>query len=301
MFDLKIYFTGVMLFVPEDEQMHVLLPQTSEFVPAQVLRPAAGGAPADAGHAGHDGAHPVEPHVARMTFDTAYTRPGAETQDGAIAHVSLRETLLKIPAVGDAYQRGVPAEITRVPRPVRRDVLDGTDRRALVARVLVARGQATEAGLGFCWDVKGEVRRMAHQLEWTVSGIDDDHLELETLGLEAVGAFGAGVPRLYPIGGTVELFIWHAPAFEIPPGVLRPAKPQPGDRNHHFSHLDDLLEPAREGETEIPMPVFVAEDCPDAGGAAAGGGGAAGAGGSTRGRDPDKGGASLTCTPGTTG
>jgi hypothetical protein len=300
MFDLKIYFTGIMLFVVEDDGMHVLMPQTSEFIPATVQ---SGDAMDHSGHAGrgsgggpHDD-HPVEPHVARLTFDTAHTRPGAKKEDGVIAHVSLRKTRLEIPRLGDASKLQVPRQIAPAPRPVRRDVVDGKTAEAndlLAARVHVVSGKATGVGRGLCWKAEGHVRRLPHQVEWTISNINANSLKLKMTGPEGVGQAGSGVPELFPINGEpIELFIWHAPPFELPPGGLAPAEPQPGDINHHISHVEILLEPAKEGEEKgFPRHVLVGDDCDDKPGEDAGEDP-----GKSRGREPDRGGLSLPCTP----
>ncbi|HEX6747190.1 MAG TPA: hypothetical protein VF092_07805 [Longimicrobium sp.] len=295
MFDLKIYFTGVMLFVAEDDEMHILMPQTEESIPAPVVKADGGG---HAGHGNGGDGHPVEPHVARITFDTAHTREGAQQEDGAIGHVSMRKTRLNIPALGDAYVRGIPPEVARVPRPVRRTVVEGKENNVLVGRVHVARGKATAVARGLCWKVNEKNQRMTNQIEWTIGEIDAKSLQLEMLSLDGFGKAGSGVPTLFPIGGVIELFIWHAPPFEIPPGAIAPEKPQPGDRNHHFSHLDVLLEPAEAGkEQAIPMPVLIGDDCPAT--PSGSGDGSPETPEIDRGRDPDRGGLTLTCTPGT--
>lgn len=268
-FDLKLTFTGMMMYVPQATQLQVLFPKTAETVAAAVI---------SSGGCGTETADCVEPHAARITFDTAYARQGAAALDEAVAHVSLRNKRLEIPAVGSAYVRGIPPVVAVAPGPVRQDVLDGTSDADLAARIRVSTGQATYADPGECWEYQGTIRRMSHQVEWTISGIDDDYpLQLPLTDLAGLATRGS-LPRLYPIDGVVELWIWHAPAFELPPDGLAPQTPQDGDQGHHFAHLGMLLE-AR----ALEMPLFRPEQCgplpPD-----------------TRPRHRDKGATSLSCT-----
>ena len=76
-FDLKLTFTGMILYVPELTQLQLLMPKTPETIPAPVILPE--------GHTGttcHATGDCMEPHAARITFDTAYTRQGAQGPDG---------------------------------------------------------------------------------------------------------------------------------------------------------------------------------------------------------------------------
>ncbi|HET7233922.1 MAG TPA: hypothetical protein VFJ16_28180 [Longimicrobium sp.] len=250
-FDLKLTFTGMMLYVPEATRLQVLMPKTAETMAAPVISSTG----EECGASTTDTSVCVEPHAARVTFDTAYVREGAQALDDVLAHVSLRQKRLEIPAVGGSYTRGIPSVVTVTSSPVRSDVLDGTADEVLMARLVVSTGGATYADPGECWEYQGDVRRMSHQVEWTIPDIDDDHLDLSMTDLAGMAAQGS-FPRLYPIDGKVELWVWHAPAYELPPDAITPEEPVSGDQAHHFAHLALLLD-----SRSLEMPLFRPNEC----------------------------------------
>jgi hypothetical protein len=265
-FDLKLTFTGMMLYVPEASQLQVLMPKTADTLGAS-----------SSGGCGTETAGCVENHAARITFDTAYSREGALALDDAVAHVSMRLKRLEVPAVGSAYVRGIPSDIVTAASPVRDEVLDGSDNGDLTSRVKVSTGEATYADPGACWEYDGTIRRMSHQVEWTIADITGDYLDLPLMDLDGLGAQGS-LPRLYPIAGVIELWVWHAPSYELPPDAIAPETPADGDEGHHFSHLRMLLD-----SRSIEMPLFRPEQCGELPPC-------------TRPRHRDKGASSLTCT-----
>lgn len=274
-FDLTLTFTGMMVYVPEATQLRVLMPRTADVMPAPVVT--ASGQCSGEGSTGT--AACVEPHAARITFDTAYSRPGAQGLDGAVAHVSLLQKRLDVPVVGSAYVQGIPAFVTELPSVVRQDVLEGNANEVLASRIRVRTGEATYADPGECWDYGGGVRRMSHQVEWTISDIDGDHLDLPLTDLSGLLTVGS-LPRLYPVDGKIELWIWHAPAWELPPDAIIPEDLAEGDGAHHFTHLSVLLD-----SRSLTMPLFRPNEC-----------GPLPPG--TRPRSRDKGSSSLSCTGG---
>jgi len=273
-FDLTLTFTGMMVYVPETTQLRVLMPKTNESVAAPVV--SSGGE--CSGESSTNTEVCVEPHAARITFDTAYIRDGATALDDVVAHVSLRQKRLDVPVVGSTYVQGIPSFVADIGL-VRQDVLEGDANEVLTSRVRVRTGEATYADPGECWDYGGQVRRMSHQVEWTISDIEADWIDLPLTDLSGVTTQGS-LPRLYPVDGKVELWIWHAPAFELPPDAIVPEAPEAGDGAHHFSHLSMLVD-AR----SLDMPLF----CPNECGELPPG---------TRPRHRDKGASSLSCTGG---
>ncbi len=272
-FDLKLTFTGMILYVPELTQLQLLMPKTPETIPAPVILP--GGENAASCHC--ETGDCMEPHAARITFDTAYTRHSSQALDDVTAHVSLRQKRLDVPALGSAYVRGVSPYIALVDSPVRQDVLDGTANAELTARIRLRTGRATYADPGECWEYQGSVRRMSHQMEWTISGINANHLDLPLTDLSGLITQGA-LPRLYPIGGKIELWVWHAPPVELPPDAIVPEMPPPGSQGHHFSHLRNLL-----CSRTLSMPTFRPNQCGELPPG-------------TRPRHRDKGASTLSCT-----
>jgi hypothetical protein len=250
-FDLTLTFTGMMLYVPETAQLRVLMPKTAETVAAPVVTSTGectGGSSTDTEVC-------VEPHAARILFDTAYTREGALALDDVLAHVSLRQKRLDVPMVGSTYVQGIPSYVASLPSVVRQDVLEGMADEVLAARIRIRTGQATYADPGECWEWGGEVQRMSHQVEWTISGIEGDYVDLPLTDLSGLTTLGS-LPRLYPVNGKVELWIWHAPAFEIPPDPIVPEAPDDGAGAHHFAHLGVLL-----SSRSVDMPLFRPNQC----------------------------------------
>ncbi|HEU4559362.1 MAG TPA: hypothetical protein VFS20_16005 [Longimicrobium sp.] len=248
-FDLRFTFTGMILYVPELTQLQLLLPKTPETIPAPVIAP-------DGGCSGSTSAPDcMEPHAARLTFNTAYLRPGSTGMDIAMAHVSLRQKRLDVPAVGSAYVRGIPQAVAQVASPVRQDVLDGNADGELSARIRLRTGGATGAHPGACWEYEGSMRRMSHKVEWTISGIDADHIDLPLTDLAGMELAGS-LPRLYPIAGVIDLWVWHAPPVELPPDAIVPDDPPDGSQGHHFSHLRNLL-----SARTLTVPIFRTQGC----------------------------------------
>lgn len=262
-FDLRFTFTGMMLYVPSNTQLTVLLPKTAEVMPT-----------ANTSGCGSTGEECVEPHVARITFDTAYSRPGAAALDGVVAHASLRKKRLTVPAVGSAYVKGIPSVVATATAPPRQDVLDGSADTDLIARLELTTGEASWADPGECWEYQGATRRMSHQVEWTISDVAGDWIDLELTDLAGLGSQGS-LPRLYPIDGKIELWVWHAPPFELPPDAIVPELPAYGAEGLHFAHLGMLLD-----SRSLDAPLFRPGDCGDP----------------PPPRDPDRGAASLGCT-----
>lgn len=249
-FDLKLTFTGMILYVPELTQLQLLLPKTPETIPAPVIAPD-GGCSSSTSTSGDC----MEPHAARLTFNTAYTRPGATGFDIAMAHVSLRQKRLDVPEVGSAYVRGIPPEVATASSPVSQDVLDGTDNAEITSRIRVRRGRATYAHPGACWEYEGTLRRMSHQVEWTIAGVDADHIDLTLTDLDEMELATSQI-RLYPIDGKIDLWIWHAPPIELPPDAIVPDDPPEGAQGHHFSHLRKLL-----STRTLATPLYRANAC----------------------------------------
>jgi len=274
-FDLTLTFTGMMVYVPEATQLRVLMPKTSGSMAAPVVTSTG----ECSVQSSTDPATCVEPHAARITFDTAYTRPGAQALDEAVAHVSLLQKRLDVPVVGSAYVQGIPSYVTELPSVVRQDVLEGYANEVLASRVRVRTGQSTYADPGECWEYDGAVRRMSHQVEWTISGVEGDYLDLPLTDLSGLLTVGS-LPRLYPLDGKIELWIWHAPAWELPPDAIIPEELSEGDGAHHFAHLSVLLD-----SRSLDMPLFRPNQC-----------GPLPPG--TRPRHRDKGSSSLSCTGG---
>jgi hypothetical protein len=197
----------------------------------------------------------ADPHAPRIIVDTAYLRPNQTARDGVVAHCSLQNRKLEFPQGGDALVNTLPAELAKV-GPVRDDVFDGTNNGPLVARVLLRNGTCSDYAKGACWSWQGQVQRLSHIIEWTITGVPGDSLSLP-LTLLSSGAFGGTMPDLYPLNGKVEMQIWHAPHAELPPDSIVPPPPARGEGAMHFSGFDPLLQSPLNG-----IPAYEPDACP---------------------------------------
>jgi hypothetical protein len=104
------------------------------------------------------------------------------------------------------------------------------------------------------WDL-GPYRahRMANAVEWTVSGVSGDGIELPVKGLH--GKAGPSLRPLHPVNGTLELVIAHVLPEEMLPFGRVHRLPQPGfaaaDFGVYYGLFDD---PA-----ETPLPRFAGD------------------------------------------
>jgi hypothetical protein len=195
-----------------------------------------------------------DPHAPRLVADTAYLRPNQTALDGMLAHSSLQNKLLEFPQAGSALNNALPANLAKL-GPVRADVLSGADTSAVAARVVLQNGWCSDYAQGACWSWQGQVQRLSHVIEWTVTNVPGDSLSLPLQLLNT--AYGGTIPTLYPINGVVELEVWHAPHSELPPDSIIPPAPARGAAAMHFTGFNSLL------ETAIDVPAYEPEACPE--------------------------------------
>jgi hypothetical protein len=221
-FTLRITFSGLCLFVPEATgrkgtgRMHVLMP----------------------GMFGHE--HGMERHVPVVSYDAGYLVPGGPSL-GVPAVASLAGLTLA-PVAGQEASTALCGhivdlkEVTR--RPVDPDHLGADSKKKLVSRITLGAGKITRVSPGVCWEWQpGEFRPIAHRVEWEISGVEGDRLELvgQPLG-------GGGVPKplgtLFPRQGRIDLKVLHDTPQELPPVPMamdHGTPPEPGDPPKHFS------------------------------------------------------------------
>lgn len=227
-FTLRITFSGLCLFVPErvsggTGRMHVLMPgmfghhhgPEDRHIPVAVY---------DAGALVQGGPSLGVPALARLT---GYTLALGQ---GETASTSLCNQIVDL------------AEITG--RPVDPDHLGADSQRKLVARVTLHAGAITRVAPGVCWEMRpGELRPIAHRVEWEIPDFPGDSLALvgQPLG-------GGGMARdfgtLYPRNGLLSIEILHETPQELPPEPL-PLEyhplPAPGEHPKHFSAFYSLF------------------------------------------------------------
>ncbi|HSU13465.1 hypothetical protein [Longimicrobium sp.] len=227
-FTLRVSFHGMCLFVRDGTQaLHVLMPAT-------------GGAEEG------DGCGCVEQHSPRLIFDSAYLRPQQTGLDDALVHCSMLNKALEFPQAGNALDNTLPAGLAKVGE-VRADVLDGTNTDLVSARVLLRNGSLSDYAKGDCWTWQGQLQRLSHIIEWSITDVPGDSLSLSLQGLS--GAFAGSVPTLHPVDGVVEVEVWHAPHTELPPDYIIPPPPAARGGAQHFSSYGKLLQA---GTVDLP-------------------------------------------------
>jgi hypothetical protein len=239
-FNLQVELVGLCLFVPDRGAENLC-----------VLMPAAGNA------------HGVDPHVVRLCFDSAYLRPGSTQLDGVFALVPMSRVDLALGA-GGPPALPLPRELVNVGaqarRPIDPDALQGDDTaRRLTARVSVRSGMCTDYQPGSCWnypDPSTPPRRLSNRLFWQVGEMEGDELGLAFTPL--AGGKGITLPPLYPIGGSIELAVYHTPREELPPDPVLIPPPDLGTPAHHFAAFYGLFAPP---VTNGPLPTFAGTNC----------------------------------------
>lgn len=245
-FDLHITFAGMCLFVPDKKNgqdvMHVLLPSTEH---------------------GHGGG--MSHHLSQLLYKPEHD-PGKSASEALEKpmEVPLRDRLLDLTHLGDKSSY-IPPDFSGVvdlneaaERKVDRAFLDEVDTGGrVVTRVTLAAGSASipERSKGGKWRLGHISKQMATGVEWTISDVQGDFLELELEGMNRDVNQPPHVLRLEPVadGGkqVIHLWLYHSPESEIP-GELPPSKiprtPNPGEKAEHFAAFYNL--------TGAPVPVF---------------------------------------------
>lgn len=256
-FDLRITFTGMCLFVPDGERLHVLMPATGghgghgshrhDHEPAGHMH-GNGSDPAGATHPGHG----VEDHVVRLYFKSAYLRPGATGVGPELAPaVAMDRRVLDLagvsagaidpsldgcelvdlePIVGERISRSLLA-----PEPV--------PGGRLVSRVTLAAGRVTGHAPGARWQLTddGQEVAMTYRVQWTVPvihpGAAKHGLEWALTNLDGTPA--EDLPRLFPVDGVIDVHVYHTPVRELPPGVPQVTRVTQADHFGAFYVLYD--------------------------------------------------------------
>ncbi|MDB4950195.1 MAG: hypothetical protein JWM27_2844 [Gemmatimonadetes bacterium] len=239
-FKLRILFTGLCVFRENGQKaMYVFLPSTQGKFPMPV------GADME-----------LDPHSARLTFDTAHLSPQGVTPDGYLAHVMLGERTLTLPEANGALNTALPSDLVTIGKLKREVYDDRTARSLLTARITLLSGQCTGVAPGRCWKWNNKEQRMSHVVEWTIDDYPGSSLTLQLVQFSGIN--GAKVGPLYPIDGEVTLTVWHAAYTDLPPDPLPVAEPDLAHppTAHHFAALLRLVEDASRD-----LPVFAGNSC----------------------------------------
>lgn len=236
---VKILFSGLCFFAPEAQKkrMHVFMPKT----PVGHMR-----------------------HVSILSFDIAHLSPTSTKLSEVRAHISLRDHTLELPGAG--------ADLTLCPqivnlRPVANSdvqptLFDDPPQGKILSRVTLLAGNNTRVAPGECWTFNGQLRPIAHQVEWTINS-PEPSLKLDFGSIGAAGALPSQV--LHPLGGangTLTLFVHHVPADDLPPdpAPLPSQRPAPNFEPPHFEMFYDLF--VNPASKELPKLSAAGTNCP---------------------------------------
>jgi hypothetical protein len=227
-FTLRITFSGLCLFVPEAEsggggRMHVLMP----------------------GMFGHDHG-PEDRHVPVVVYDAGALVQGGPPL-GVPALAKLTGYTLAV-GEGDTASTSLCSQIVDLAeitgQPVDPDHLGPDSKRKLVARVTLHAGAMTRVAPGMCWEMRpGELRPIAHRVEWEILDFPGDSLALVGQPLSG-GGTARDLGTLYPRNGLLSIEILHETPQDLPPDPLPlefQTLPAPGEHPKHFSAFYDLF------------------------------------------------------------
>lgn len=228
-FTLRITFSGLCLFVPEPAnggstgRMHVLMPGMF-------------------GH--HSGA---DRHVAALAYDTGYlVEGGSPTGITAMARLTGQQFTPVAGAEANLALCGHIVDLAEVvQRSVDPDVLGSDPQQKLMARATLGAGRITRVAPGVCWEWRpGELRPIAHKVEWEIPDVEGDALTLVSTPIGGGGSQQA-LGTLFPIDGRVNVVFYHETTQDLPPDPL-PVEQQPvpaaGFTPPHFAAYYDLLD-----------------------------------------------------------
>lgn len=239
-FDLRIFFSGLCVFIPDDQRMrmHVLMPST---------------------RGDCENGHTL--HLARLRYDVAYAIPGATKLTGDCAYRVLEDKALDLVEFPGELNMQLPPDLVDVERPagkkVPRNRLSVQRPPKVDSRVTLSAGAVTCRVPGAIFEFDGsEPRHLAHVVVWTIPNIEGNELRLRLKKLHGAGE--EPLPVLHPIGGTVDLGVLHVVPEELDPGAPLPDPPEPGTEIHHFEAYYCVFDsPERR-----PLPKYLEEGNP---------------------------------------
>jgi hypothetical protein len=244
-FDLRIRFTGLMMWVPEDQTaMHVLMPKMT-------------------GH-GHEGHGEMPEHFARLVYDVAYEQPGATQLSREYQMVDLTGSVFDLDQITslegfDPSLTSELADMSVVADPVDPALVRAMPDERLSARVTLHCGVLTDYRLGAPYNFESSDRpqRITPATEWTIRRVasrDSGEPAGSLPRLVVSGPNGENpLPELHPIGQTIHLEVFHAVAAFLPPHDDERFNPEDdeGATDSHFIAYY-ALSPARGNNPRLP-------------------------------------------------
>lgn len=255
---LNIDFVGLCLYVDEPSQtaprLHVLLL-------APDLDP---GAMSSVGHGGGHGQHAISRHHPRIFYDSAYDTPDSTGLSGSFNSIALDDKALDLSRFGgilDASFGSVPDLTAVTGKKIARKRIGPAPGNLISARVSLASGSGTPTIAEGPWEL-GPIKEtaIAHKLRWTMD-IDSAQLSKGALAWELKGLNKRGgqpLRPLYPVGGTIDLWVMNVVRDELFPADKPGDPPQNGEPMAHFAPFYAALKSPAPG----PLPIWRGPDGP---------------------------------------
>lgn len=242
-------------------------------------------------------ANPIDSHFVRIVYDAAYERAEEGRQlSRTYKVVDFTGRLLKLRRGEEPGQVQTAEELDStltdelpplegVAQPVDRKMVEELPRGAVAGRVTVDTGALTHYALGATFHLNDDVeaRRMTPETEWTIRGITSQIPTgaapqplvpglPETLLQGASDTPQKKLPRLYPIGQTIELLVFNAVSTEFPPGGSFHIENKDGDAEHFEAYyaicpkLDTRADTTPRQTPEVPDVDVDGDELPKRGG-----------------------------------
>jgi hypothetical protein len=245
-FDLRIRFTGLMMWVPEDKSaMHVLMPSMTHV---------------------HDENHKDMPeHFARLVYDVAYTQPGQTQLARDYQMVDLTRSVLDFNGIMslDGFDIHLPGELPDVAAVATRVdpiLVTGSPDERLAARVTLRSGVMTDYELGapYHYESTAKAQRITPATEWTIRwvGLRETGEPVSSLPpLVVRGPNGEQVlPELHPIGQTIHVEVFYVTSEFLPPHYDERFNPKDEGADSHFAGYYGLCIPSTASNASPRLP-----------------------------------------------
>jgi hypothetical protein len=215
-FDLELRFHGICLFVPDPAAgtLAVLMPAT--------------GLPGDDPN--------VPQHVSMLALDTAYLQPGSPSTHGLWALAQIDGQHLTIEGAGQPHYGSLPEVLANIgivaQRPVEPAAFgNNPPANLLAARIGLRSGACTGTGPVQCFAFPPGLpsRPLTSVIHWTMR-VDQAQLDLRPVAF--AGQTATAIPPLYPIGGRIQIDVYHTERQELPPDPMEPPEGDPETMMH---------------------------------------------------------------------
>lgn len=250
---VRLSIKGLCLFVLDqaNDQVHVLMPSTARCMRAGTQ---------------------MEKHEVSLVYDQAYDRPNSGRLSGKARTVRLQRCSMDTAAISSAPPKAnVPSEMLDLTafvspadgKPIATlepTVLPPNDDPKLLldGRLTLSNGELTETQLGGTFSFQGSTARRAWGIEWSICRTNAGEASNPEFTWAVPGLSGEKDRelKLYPVGGMLDLFIYHLPQSQDPTLSALCGAPPSGTQAMHFCAHYDLFKWA-DPDQVLPYPVYV--------------------------------------------